>query len=310
MTAPPPRAGPAAWRAAVALSLLAGCGSVRLPGGQSLGEAVRREAGRTGEQVGRNVVRMAATGELSKTATFDMQQEFWLGRSVAAETLARLGGRPLPPEHPIARYLRDVGTVVAFAAAGLREADDRPYPLRGYRFIPVESGQVNAVGMPGGFVAVTTGLVRAVESEDELAAVLAHEIAHVQRGHVMEPVEAARRQEHLTREMLAGTSPAVHAFFGKVVTLGTDLVLDRGFGKANELEADRWAVRFLAAAGYDPAALRALLTRLTGRSARGGFFDRHPPAADRAAALSQAEPARRGDPGVRRPRFARAASGI
>lgn len=289
-----------------ALGLLA-CGQLRqLPGGRDLEEYARREAQRTGEQVSRNLARMVESGEFAKSAAFDMEQEFWLGRSVAAQVVARLGGPALAPASPPSLYLRDVGTVVAFSAAELRSADDRPYPWKGYRFILVDAPQVNATGCPGGFVAVTSGTLAAARSEDEVAAVLAHEIAHVQLGHAMSPVEAARQQEHLTAEMLRGTSPAVHAFFGAAVTAGADFVLDKGYGKSSEMAADAFAARVLARAGYDPRALSAFLSRLTGPAARGGFFQRHPPAADRVAALARLGlPAPATDPAVRLARFER-----
>ncbi len=285
-----------------ALLASTGCAVVRqLPGGDLLADA----AGRNAQQVGTNLVRAAGSGELSQTATFTMEQEHHLGKTVAASVIARLGGRALPPEHAASLYLRRVGTVVALAAAELRDEASRPYPLKGYRFIPVESAAVNAVGAPSGFVAVTTGLLRAARSEDELAAVLAHEVAHVQLGHPMQPVEAARRQERLTGVLLEGTSDVVHAFFGKVVSAGTDFVLDRGFGKKNELAADALAARILAGAGYDAGALAAFLARLEGPGAKGGFFSRHPPAAERVAALA-AVPGAAPPPEVRVTRLFRA----
>jgi predicted Zn-dependent protease len=291
----------------VAVAVAAGgCAYVRqLPGGDLVADA----AGRNARQVGSNLVRGAASGELSKTATFTMEQEHHLGKTVAASVIARLGGRALAPEHPASRYLRRVGTLVALAAAELRDEESRPYPLKGYRFIPVESTAVNAVGAPSGFVAVTTGLLRAARSEDELAAVLAHEVAHVQLGHTMQPVEAARRQERLTGVLLEGTSDLVHAFFGKVVSAGTDFVLDRGFGKANELGADALAARILAEAGYDPGALAAFLARLEGPGAKGGFFARHPPAAARVTALASVTGAS-APPRVRVTRLSRAVAAL
>jgi predicted Zn-dependent protease len=292
-------------RAALALAALAalgpaGCAALKgVPGADLLG----LDDGRNAVRIGQNLGGMALGGQLTSGASFDMAQEHHLGKAVAAQVLVRLGGQALPPAHPAARYLRDVGTVVALAAAELREPDDRPAPLRGWRFIPVESPAVNAVGAPGGFVLVTTGLLRAARSEDELAAVLAHEVAHVQRGHTMQPVEAARKQEQLTAGLLAGTSDRLNAFFGAVVTAGADVVLDRGFGKRNELAADALAARILAEAGYDPGALAAFLGRLDGPAARGGFFARHPPPAERVAALAgvAASPA----PEVRRARLAK-----
>jgi len=294
-------------RAATLAALLAlpGCAALKeLPGG----DLVAAEARRNASVVGQNLVRSAATGELAKTAELDMAQEHHLGRTVAATVIGRLGGRALPPEHALSRYLRDVGTTVALAAAELRGADDRPAPLRGWRFIPVESGVANAVGCPGGLVVVTTALLRAARSEDEVAAVLAHEVAHVQRGHTVRPVEAARRQQHLTGELLRGTSDLVHAFFDEAVRQGADFVLDKGFGKASELEADALAARVLGEAGYDPRALPGFLGRLTGRAARGGFFARHPPAAERVAALSSVPS--RPAPEVRRARLGRALASL
>ena len=292
--------------ALVALVAASGCASIRqLPGGNLLADAAQQNASRVGD----NLVRAVASGELAKTATFSMEQEHYLGKTVAASVIARLGGRALPPDHPASAYLRRVGVVIALAAAELRDGESRPYPLRGYRFIPVEAPGANAVGAPGGFVAVTTGLLRAVRSEDELAAVLAHEVAHVQLGHTMQPVEAARRQEQLTEVALAGTSDVVHAFFGKVVSAGTDFVLDRGFGKKNELAADAFAARILREAGYDPAALAAFLGRLDGRSAQGGFLSRHPPAAERISALAGVAPGA-APPPARTTRLSRAVASL
>jgi predicted Zn-dependent protease len=279
-----------------------GCAQLlrEVPGGQLIGARLDQNA----QVVGGNLVGMVASGEITQTAAFDMEQEHHLGKTVAASVISRVGGPALPPEHPVSAYLRQVGTLVAVTAAEDRVADDRPYPLKGYRFIPVVSGAQNAVGSPGGFVVITTGLLRALRSEDELAAILAHEVAHVQRGHTMQPVEAARRQEHLSEGLLRGTDQVVHAFFGKAVAAGTDFVLDRGFGKKNELAADAFAARILDAAGWDPSALRAYLGRLEGRAASGGFFSRHPPASERARALSGA-PARAA-PAARTARFERA----
>ena len=288
----------------VAALALAACGSLKsIPGAGAAGDYLQQKTVESATKVGENVVTAAVTGEFDKSASFSMEQEFYLGKTIAATVVGRLGARALPPDHPTARYLRDVGTVLALAAAEQRAPDDRPYPLKGYRFIVVEAPQVNAVGMPGGFVAVTTGALRAVQSEDELASIMAHEIAHVQRGHVLWPVERAREQEHMTSTLLAGTDDVVHVFFGKVVTLGADFVLDKGYGKSNELAADAFAARILEGAGYDPQALGRVLSRLQGKAAQGGFFSRHPPAADRAAALGPAPGLAAAPPAGRTARF-------
>jgi predicted Zn-dependent protease len=292
-----------------ALALAAtGCAQLlrNVPGGTIIGQQLDAD----GRRVAENLVVMTASGELGKTATFDMEQEHYLGKTVAATVVARLGGAPLSPDHPTSLYVREVGTTVAWAAAELRApASDRPYPMAGYRFLVVDSPLPNAVGCPGGFVVVTTGLLADVRSEDELAAVLAHEVAHVQKGHTMQPVEAARRQEHLTEVALTGTSGVTHLFFGKIVGVGADVVLDRGFGKKDELAADAFAVEVLKVAGYDPGALASYLGRLQGTAAKGGFLARHPPAKDRVKALGGAPAAPPAPPPAREDRFRRAVAG-
>ena len=265
---------------------LAACAQLAgVAGGDFVNRAIDRNAGKIGDNLGDAV----ASGEFAKTSTYTMEQEYFLGKTVCASVLTRIGGEVLQPSHPAAAYVRKVGTTLAFAAAELRDEKSRPYPLKGYFFVPVTSGAVNAAGAPGGFISVTTGVLKAAQSEDELAAVIAHEIAHVQLGHTMQPIEAARKQEQLTGKLLEGTDSVVHAFFGKVVDAGTDFVLDKGFGKKDELEADALAAQILASAGYDPTALAAFLSRLEGAAAKGGFFSRHPPAKERVAALQKLE---------------------
>jgi predicted Zn-dependent protease len=279
------------WRWLVgcaALLLLAACAEIAPKLTNRMTGYIKERASANAERVADNTVDAVAAGKLTRSSTFSMEQEFYLGKTIAANVVVRMGARALAPDSAPARYVRDIGTVVALAAADARSEEDRPYPMKGYRFIVVEAPQVNAVGMPGGFVVVTTGALAAARSEDEVAAMLAHEVAHVQRGHVMAPVEAARQQEHITSTMLAGTDQLVHAFFGKVVRAGTDFVLDKSYGKQNELEADALAQETLTAAGYDPQALPRLLSRLRGKAAEGGFLQRHPSSADRVQALGAA----------------------
>lgn len=296
-------------RLAALAGLLAttGCAALRqLPGGNVVADLAERDAARVGE----NAVKTVVSGEAFQDEPLSTEQAFHLGRTVAASVVVRQAGAVLPPEHEAARYVRSVGALVAFAAAELRGPDAGPWPQRGFRFIPVVSPVVNAVGGPGGFVVVTTGLLRAVRSEDELAAVLAHEVAHVVLGHPLQPVEAARKQERLTGKLLEGTTDVVHAFFGRAVAAGTDAVMDRGFGKQNELAADALAARILAEAGYDPAALPAFLGRLEGAAAKGGFFARHPAPHDRIRALGVLPAALRPLADTRRERLARAVGAL
>jgi predicted Zn-dependent protease len=198
-----------------------------------------------------------------------------VGRQVAEEM-----GRVENAE--LARWVQAVGERVA--GPGGRGA--------GFRFQVVDQGEPNAFALPDGNVFVSRGLLELAQSEDELAGVLGHEIAHVTRRH------AAARQE------VART--AVNPMMLPGILLGT--VLGSGVGKATtepfrafsapyvaaysrdqERDADRIGQKLAAAAGYDPRALGLFLKRLNrfererfGHSRLPSFMDSHPGTSERA----------------------------
>ncbi|MBA2847865.1 M48 family metalloprotease [Thermosulfuriphilus ammonigenes] len=134
-----------------------------------------------------------------------------------------------------------------------------------YRFFVVKDRTLNAFAAPGGLVFVHTGLLEVLDSEDELADVLAHEFAHVQCRHV------AKRIEKLSRLNLATAAVAIAgAFFGKGQTssmlfstssaLATTLALR--YSRADEEEADRVGYEYILASGYDPRGLISILKKM------------------------------------------------
>jgi predicted Zn-dependent protease len=145
-------------------------------------------------------------------------------------------------------------------AVGQKLAKNSHRPQLNYHFIVVDSPQVNAFALPGGYIHVTRGILAYLNSEAELAAVLGHEIGHV----------TAR---HSVRQYSAATVANVAATVGGVVAgifvprLGGQLVhgvqsllgitgdaLLSGYGRSHELEADRLGAEYLARSGYDPQA--------------------------------------------------------
>jgi beta-barrel assembly-enhancing protease len=297
--------------AALAALALAGCQT-------PLGRTLNRELGAAG---GRMQHGLAATGakvgtltsalsgcslERRKAFEMDAEQEYSVGRTVAARQLAALDVAPLPASHPTARYVSQVGTLLALVAETTGNAsapdrarerpervlDNRPWPLAGYRFLVLPVDEKRATASPGGTVMVTTGLLRALQSEEELAAVLAHEVAHVQRGHGVEILKAYMCQHAAKAEategvkafaadveqnLRAGTGavglratndPGVLSELLGKATEGAFSVFQMGYPEEFELEADRMAVRHLASAGYRPGSLKDLFLRLR-REAKG-----------------------------------------
>jgi predicted Zn-dependent protease len=223
----------------------------------------------------------------------DAMEEYYVGRTIAAEHLARLGSSDLGPDHPVSRYVDRVAQLLAIAAEVYGEHNarerwedlpekslaNRPWPFGGFHFIVLDRPEPNAFGGAGGAVMITTGLLAQLRSEDELAAVLAHEVAHVQRGHGVEVMKAFMCQhahrDHASSKLKEAVSKA--STRGFAIKGASDEVLGEllgsiaeqaaslyavGYPRPFELEADRIGVRYLELAGYDPRAMTALFERL------------------------------------------------
>lgn len=120
-----------------------------------------------------------------------------------------------------------------------------------YRFTVLDSDEVNAFALPGGYIYITRGLLAYLNSEAELAAVLGHEIGHVTARH------GVRQHSSATVVGILGAVVAARSGYSAAGDLsnimGTALV--RGYGREHELEADRLGAEYLARNGYRPTAM-------------------------------------------------------
>jgi len=268
-----------------------------------IGAQLAKDAGLISADQADSVTRSAQAIDKSQQK-LSVEQEHYLGRAVAAEVLQSY----TPLDQPGANaYLNLLGQSLAVFS-------DRPETFGGYHFLLLDSGEVNAFAAPDGLILVTRGMVRCCENEDELAAVLAHEISHVQNEDGVRAIKQGRLTEALTvvaaesakqlgDEKLASLTREFEASVGDVVkTLTTS-----GYSRKQEQQADADAMGLLRRAGYSEMAMVKMLNRMDERlqNAGGlGFVKTHPSAASRAAAASkmvldaQAAP----DP-VRRQRF-------
>ena len=139
-----------------------------------------------------------------------------------------------------------------------------------YHFMILDSPDLNAFALPGGYVYIYRGLMERLE-EPQIAAVLAHEIGHVAARHCVKIMQASLGNDFLFAIALAGLN-------NKEVLLPQDVVgvtntvfnlLSRGFSREEELSADRAAVRYLRAASYDPRALVNVLKILNKETGPG-----------------------------------------
>lgn len=166
-----------------------------------------------------------------------------VGKAAAAQLL---GAAPLLGADKVQQYVNLVGQVLA-PQTGVS------YP---WHFGVVKSDAINAFAMPGGYVLLSAGLLKTLESEDELAFVIAHEMAHVARKHYYQVVQRQRLADQATKglqQLNAGGSELAQA---------SGQIYARGLDKTAEYEADRLGTEYMTHAGYDPVAVVNVLERL------------------------------------------------
>jgi metalloendopeptidase OMA1, mitochondrial len=211
--------------------------------------------------------------------------ELEMGRQTFAQVLAEASaqGALLPRWHPASQAVRRVGQRVAAVAGDGRGGGFQRHmspDQTSWEFAVVRSNQVNAFVVPGGKVVVYTGLLRMLESEDELAAVLAHEIAHVLARHAAERItnagllEVVRFALYYVFGLPIPSAPLAAAFF-------------LPNSRLQETEADVIGVQLAARACYDPAAAVDVFGKLGRMEERAGagampqFLRTHPVSGDR-----------------------------
>jgi hypothetical protein len=155
----------------------------------------------------------------------------------------------------------------------------------------IDSDEVNAFALPGGFFYVNKGLILAADNEAEVAGVMAHEIGHVAARHAMENQAKAQVAQGL---LLAG-SIFLGGLGGMLINQGAQFGALLGFMKFSrsaESEADMLGVEYLWAAGYDPNAMSTMFEKLAAKNKKkpGTFsklFETHPQSVDRMEATRQ-----------------------
>ncbi len=251
------------------------------------------------------------------TAALSESQEYYVGRGVAAGAIAE---SPLNPDLELEKYVAMVGYTIAFES-------DRPETFKGYHFGVLRNDAINAFAAPSGFVFVTTGALKHMQNEDELAAVLAHEVAHVNLRHPEASANRASAKAGVLDTLGEVAKVGIALFakqdqqkalgqlvegFGKVLDeLAKEIV--NGYGREDELKADAFAVDLLARSGvrYDPGALKTFVARLPKMDR--GAWSTHPELEGRIQGIEQEVAKLKNPPGIdpsRTQRFLAATAGL
>jgi predicted Zn-dependent protease len=214
-----------------------------------------------------------SAGNLARSALpISTPKEIEIGRGIAA-TIA--GRYPVSTDTALTTYVNLVGLAVA---------GEMPRADIAYRFAVLETPDVNAFAAPGGYIFITRGSLDLIESEAELAAVLAHEVGHVNRRHVIEQLRKTDMLRTVQSEAgLSGTQ------LDQVVGSGSNLLFT-GLSRADEAEADSIGVELAASIGYDPTGLATFIARLERHATEGPLAEltaTHPGAGDRLRAVQR-----------------------
>ncbi len=213
----------------------------------------------------------------------------------------KLGKEFLRSVRQQARLIEDPDVNAYLDSLGQRLAAASGDPSRTFTFFLVDDAAINAFAGPGGVIGVNTGLIDAAENESELAAVLAHEIAHVTQRHLIRAYEAQNRLSLPTTAaiiaaVLLGVATNADAGIAAVSAIQAgSLQYQINFTRDNEKEADRIGMQSMRSAGIDPFGMSSFFERLQRSTRLYGeglpeFLSTHPVTTDRIAeAASRAQ---------------------
>jgi predicted Zn-dependent protease len=180
-----------------------------------------------------------------------------------------------------------------FSDLGFNLASHSDQPEAAFTFVVLDQSVINAFAAPGGVIALHSGLILLADTQDEVAGVLSHEIAHITQLHMYRAFEKGKTMNVLAMLTMMGLI-LVSGGNGDVITgavMGAQAAAAQAqinFTRQNEIEADRVGIRTLAAAGYDPQGMADFFEKM-GQTSRvngegpPGFLRTHPVSVDRIA---------------------------
>ncbi|MCJ2543420.1 M48 family metallopeptidase [Thermostichus vulcanus] len=177
------------------------------------------------------------------------------------------------------RLSRDPYWVSRVNRIGQRVAASSERPHLPYTFQVVEDPAINAFATMGGFVYITTGALQAADNDDQIAAVLAHEVAHISERHGLQQLQQAATARFGAQ--LLGVND------NNLAALALEVGIRRPQSRENEFVADEKGLWAAYRAGFDPQGMPQFLAKLQSRGSLPDFLRTHPPVPERIARLNQ-----------------------
>jgi predicted Zn-dependent protease len=221
----------------------------------------------------------AMDGIFNAEQPMNPEEEYYLGRAVAANILAIY--KPYTSNTTLTNYLNLICQALVINS-------DQPAVYNGYHVMILDSAELNAFSTPGGHIFITRGFIDIAPSEDALAGIIAHELAHVMLKHGLKMIKDMRitsEADSMAAQAaaFAGKSNKDVSSFRNSVSGFLDVIIKSGYSQPQEFEADTLAVKLLTNTGYSPNGLLEILNVLkTVQSDQsGGILASHPATSER-----------------------------
>ena len=209
---------------------------------------------------------------LKKINLFSVEDDKNLGLQVSNEIESASGQYPLLPERgneEVYRYIRNITNNI-LNGGNVKHKDDFAWQVK----IIDDSKTLNAFATPGGYIYVYTGLIKFLDTEDQLAGVMGHEIAHADLRHSTRQMTSSYGVSTL---LSVATGNASQGAVQQVLSGLTSLK----FSRNHETEADTYSVNYLCNTKYDAAGAAGFFKKIAGSSSTPVFMSTHPDSGDR-----------------------------
>lgn len=268
-------------------TVMSACAILLATGCQTLMEGVGNLSATVGQATGAISAQQAESIKKTSSAigkSFEKitpEQEYYIGRSIGAIILKSY--KPYDNSE-LNAYLNILGQTLAAAS-------DKPETFGGYHFLALDTDEINAFAAPGGLIFISRGLIKCCQSEDALAGVLAHEIGHVQHEHGLRAIKKSRWTGAVTTALAESAkslgpqelADLTQAFEGALDDI-TQTLVNSGYARKLESQADQTAVSIMQRVGYNPTGLKDMLIQMKKHEKPGaGFCKTHPDPIDRVA---------------------------